>query len=146
MFGKSWEPAEATIVLVNIKHYSGSGMTATREWAADVRKANGTVVRAKIDEPRIATNFWAPVAGDVVKVEVDAKSGKVRFDMDDPKVNAKARLRAEKDAFAAALHQAPGTPTPRSQGGVADLRDGGEDAQAVRARFREAMALEPPSA
>ena len=138
MFGKHWEPAEATIVLVNIKRYSGSGMTATREWAADVRKADGTVVRAKIDEPRIATNFWWPDVGDVVKVEVDAKSGKVRFDMDDPKMNAKARKRAQKDAFAAALDQPPGTPTPRS--------DGGEDPAAVRERFRKAMGLEPPSA
>ena len=119
MFGKSWEPAEATIVLVNTKYVSGSGMTSIQEWAADVRKADGTVVRAKIDEPRIATNFWAPVVGDVVKVEVDAKSGKVRFDMDDPKVNAKARKRAKEDAFAAALDQPPGTPTAAPVPGVA---------------------------
>lgn len=181
MFGKSWEPAEATIVLVNIKSVSGSGMTTIHEWAADVRKADGTVVRAKIDEPRFGMNFWAPVKGDVVKVEVDAKSGKVRFDMDDPKVNAKAHKRAKDDAFAAALDQAPGTPTAapvpgvaaqgvdmpggmaglealglsaeqvaalmaRSQGGVVDLRDGGEDAQALRASILKAMGQEPPSA
>jgi len=186
MFGKSWEPAEATIVLVNIKHVSGSGSTVTQEWAADVRKADGTVVRAKIDEPRLAINFWAPVVGDVVKVEVDAKSGKVRFDMDDPKLSARAHHRAKEDAFAAALDQAPGTPTAapvpgvampgvamsgvdmpggmaglgalglsaeqvaalmaRSQGGVVDLRDGGEDAQALRASILKAIGQEPPSA
>lgn len=176
MFGKSWEPAEATIVLVNIKHVSSDGGTLTREWAADVRKADGTVVRAKIDEPRWAVDFWPPLVGDVLKVEVEAKSGKVRFDMDDPKLSIKAHERAKKDAFAAALDQTPGSPTAapvpgvampggmgglgalglnaeqlaalmaRSQGGVVDLRDGGADAQALRASILKAMGQEPPSA
>ena len=181
MFGKSWEPAEATIVLVNVKHVSSSGSTVTYEYAADVRKADGTVVRAKIDEPRLAIDFWPPSVGDVLKVEVEAKSGKVRFDMDDPKLSVKAHERATKDAFAAALEQAPGSPTAapvpaipmpgvdmpggmaglgalglsaeqvaalmaRSQGGVVDLRGGGEDAQALRASILKAMGQEPPSA
>lgn len=109
MFGKKdWEKAEATIVLVNIKRVSSDGLTPTREWAADVRKADGTVVRAKIDEPRWVTDFWPPDAGEVVKVEVDPKSGMVRFDVkSDPMLTMKGRDKAQSDAFNAALKQPP---------------------------------------
>lgn len=109
MFGsKSWEKAEATIVLVNIKRVSGDGLTPTREWAADVKKADGTVVRAKIDEPRWVTDFWPPDKGAVVKVEVDPKSGMVRFDVkNDPQLSAKGQDKLKADAFNAALKQGP---------------------------------------
>ena len=71
MFGKKkWESAEATIVLVNIKRVSSDGLTPTRQWAADVKKTDGAVFRAQIDEPRWVTDFWPPDAGAVVKVEV----------------------------------------------------------------------------
>jgi hypothetical protein len=107
MFGsKSWEKAEATIVLVNIKRVSGDGLTSTREWAADVKRADGTVVRAKIDEPRWVTDFWPPDKGAVVKVEVDPKSGMVRFDVkNDPQLSAKGRDKLKADAFNATLKQ-----------------------------------------
>ncbi len=108
MFGKTWEPAEATIVLVNIKRVSSDGLTPTREWAADVRKADGSVVRAKIDEPRWVTDFWPPDAGAVVKVEVEAKTGAVRFDVkNDPQLSLKGQEKAKKDAFDAALRNPP---------------------------------------
>lgn len=109
MFGsKSWEPAEATIVLVNIKRVSSDGITPTREWAADVKKADGTVIRAKIDEPRWVTDFWPPEKGAVVKVEVDAKSGMVRFDVkNDPQLSVKGQEKLKADAFLNALKQDP---------------------------------------
>lgn len=108
MFGigskKVWEPAEATIVLVNIKKVSSDGLTPTREWAADVRRADGSVVRARIDEPRWVTDFWPPDAGAVVKVEVDAKSGEVRFDVkNDPQLSLKGQEKLKADAFKRAL-------------------------------------------
>lgn len=107
MFGigkKDWEPAEATIVLVNIKKVSSDGLTPTREWAADVRRADGSVVRAKIDEPRWVTDFWPPDAGAIVKVEVDAKTGVVRFDTkNDPQLTMKGQDKLKADAFKAAL-------------------------------------------
>ena len=108
MFGKkSWEKAEATIVLVNIKRVSSDGLTPTREWAADVRKADGTVVRAKIDEPRWVTDFWPPDAGAVVAVEVSA-SGDVRFDVKgDPQLSAKGQEKLRADAFRTALGDIP---------------------------------------
>ena len=107
MFGigkKVWEPAEATIVLVNIKRVSSDGLTPTREWAADVRRADGTVTRAKIDEPKWVTDFWPPDAGAVVKVEVDPASGAVRFDVkNDPQLSVKGREKAQAEAFKNAL-------------------------------------------
>lgn len=111
MFGrgkKDWESAEATIVLVHVKRVSSDGLTPTREWAADVRLRDGRVVRAKIDEPSWVTDFWPPDAGDVVKVQVDPKSGAVRFDVkNDPRLSMKGRERLEAEAFRAALEQKP---------------------------------------
>ena len=99
MFGKrDWQPAEARIILVNIKRISGDGSTPTREWAADVTRTDGTVFRARIDEPRWVTDFWPPDAGAVVKVQVDAKTQAVRFDVKgDPRltVTGQDRMRAE---------------------------------------------------
>lgn len=107
MFGlgkKEWEPAVATIVLVNIKKVSSDGLTPTREWAADVRRADGSVVRAKIDEPRWVTDFWPPDAGAVVGVQIDPKSGEVRFDVkNDPQLSLKGQEAAKAAAFTKAL-------------------------------------------
>ena len=77
MFGrkKEWESAEATILLVNIKRVSSDGLTPTREWAAEVRRTDGTAFRAKIDEPRWVTDFWPPDAGAVVRVRPGDGSG-----------------------------------------------------------------------
>ncbi|WP_156465871.1 MULTISPECIES: hypothetical protein [unclassified Rathayibacter] len=100
MFGRRvWEPAVATIVLVHIKRVSSDGLTPTREWSADVRRADGSVARARIDEPRWVTDFWPPDAGAVVKVEVDPKTGSVRFDVaHDPQLSVRGqeKLMAEK--------------------------------------------------
>lgn len=111
MFGfgkKSWESAQATIVLVHIKKVSSDGQTPTREWAADVRRADGTVLRAKIGEPRWVTDFWPPDVGAVVKVLVDPSSGAVRFDVkNDPQLSLKGQERLKADAFRAALDPTP---------------------------------------
>ncbi|WKK72760.1 hypothetical protein Q0F99_07580 [Rathayibacter oskolensis] len=99
MFGRrAWEPAIATILLVHIKRVSSDGLTPTREWSADVTRADGSVRRAKIDEPRWVTDFWPPDAGAVVKVEVDERTGAVRFDVkNDPQLSLRGqeKLRAE---------------------------------------------------
>ena len=110
MFGrKNWQPAEATIVLVRVKRVSSDGQPPTREWAADVRTADGSVFRAKLDEPRWTVDFWPPDARQVVAVQHDPKTGAVRFDMSDPRLSVKARERAEKARFEAALNEDPPT-------------------------------------
>ncbi len=110
MFGKDWQPAQATIVQVHIKKTTGDGMVSIREFAADVRMPTGEVYRTGIQEPRWAMDFFPPSVGDVVRVQRDAKSGTVRFDVDDPQLSVKQHDRAKKAAFEAALN-AP-TPSP----------------------------------
>ncbi|MCU1481527.1 MAG: hypothetical protein JWQ19_2313 [Subtercola sp.] len=106
-FRKNWQPASAVIVLVTIKRVSSDGLTPTREWAADVTAADGTVTRAKIGEPRWVTDFWPPSVGAVIAVEIDTKSASVRFDMKDPQLSVKGQDKLKADAFAAALRVAP---------------------------------------
>jgi hypothetical protein len=108
MFGASWGHGEATIVARNTK-YSGDGTVATHEFVADVRPADGTMFRATIHEPTIATDFWPPSIGDVVSVLIKSKDGKVKFDKDDERLSMKAYEARAKLAFAAAQNQLPGT-------------------------------------
>ena len=111
MFGRGkreWESAAATIVLVHIKKVSSDGLTPTREWIADVRRADGSVMRARIDEPRWVTDFWPPDAGAQVKVLVESRTGEVRFDVkNDPTLSVKGQDRMKAEAFRNALGQNP---------------------------------------
>jgi len=66
LFGKDWVPGTATIVAVHVKSTTGDGMVTIKEFAADVVPESGAPFRALLQEPRIATNFWAPSVGDVV--------------------------------------------------------------------------------
>lgn len=110
MFGKNWEPGQATIVDTHIKSTSGDGMTANREFAADVVPASGEPFRALIQSPTIATNFWDPSIGDVVKVLIDPKSKKVKFDKSDPKLSYKEQQKATDSKFQASLAQPSAAP------------------------------------
>lgn len=106
MFGRkpSAESAEATILAVRIVRVSSDGLTPTRQWAAEVRRADGSTLRATIDEPRWVTDFWPPDAGDHVRVQVDPKDLSVRFDVkNDPRLTMKGRERADAEAFRRAL-------------------------------------------
>ena len=108
MFGRDWQATEATIVDRQRKQTSGSVLGAW-EFVADVRSADGSATRATIQEPTIATDFWAPGIGDVVGVLVDSGRDKVKFDKDDPRISAKARKQQGQDRLAASAAQAPGT-------------------------------------
>lgn len=69
-----------------------------------MRQADGSMFRAKIDEPRWVTDFWPPDAGAVVKVDVDPKTRAVRFDVkSDPQLSMKGRDRLQDEAFKRAL-------------------------------------------
>ena len=87
-------------------------MVTIKEYVADVRRPGAEVLRATIQEPTIATNFWPPSIGDVASVLVDAKGSKVKFDKDDPRLDAKTRMREQKDRFSAVGSEAPGSPAP----------------------------------
>jgi hypothetical protein len=109
MFGKHWTPAQGTVVDRRSAKTTGDGMVTIYEYVVDVRTAQGELFRAQVDEPRIATNFRAPSVGDVVAVEIDEGSHKVRFDKDDPALSMKAQKQVRSDAFDRTLMQPPGT-------------------------------------
>lgn len=79
MFGHKWEPAEGTIVEIRpaetaFGRASGHGLGPV--YVVDVRQANGEVVQATVTGPP-----GPPLAvGTAVRLEVNAKSGEVRFD------------------------------------------------------------------
>ena len=130
MFGRNWEPAQATIVDTHIKSTSGDGMTVNREFAADVVPQSGEPFRALIQSPTIATNFWDPKIGDVVQVLVDPKSKKVKFDKHDPKLSAKAQGNAADQKFQASLAQPGAAP-------VASVPERAEAAKQRLAKLKE---------
>jgi hypothetical protein len=108
VFGHDWEPGTAKIVAVHIKSTTGDGLVSIREFAADVTPTSGApTFRALIQEPRIATDFWAPGEGDIVRVQVDVRRTKARFDKDDPKLSAKAQEQSADAQFEATLHDPP---------------------------------------
>jgi hypothetical protein len=114
MFGSSWDTGEATIVARNTK-FTGDGTTATHEYVADIRPAEGAPFRATIHEPTIATDFWPPSIGDVVSVLIKSKDKKVKFDKDDERLSAKAFRTGRDLAFEAAQNQPVGSPVGSTQ-------------------------------
>jgi hypothetical protein len=88
MFGGRWDPGEATVIASHVARTSSDG-GIDRDFVADVRTTAGDVFRAKIETPTIATDFWDPKPGDVVKVLVHPKSRKVKFDKADPSISAR---------------------------------------------------------
>ena len=117
MFGHDWEPASATIVASHVKKTTGDGMVSIREFAADVVTDSGVTFRALIQEPRIATDFWAPSVGDVIGVLADVKRQEAKFDKSDQAISAKAHQRVADEQFRETLAQpAPDGPR-RAPGG-----------------------------
>jgi hypothetical protein len=115
MLGHHWEPAEGTIVDRRITRYvpvgPGNNELPLHEFVVDVRQADGQAFRVTIEEK--AGKIVPPDVGAVVKVEVDPKSRKVRFDENDPQLNVRAvvqgQRQAEQDRFATELKQPPTT-------------------------------------
>jgi hypothetical protein len=108
VFGQDWIKAEARIVARNSK-YSGDGSTPSHTYVADVQLPSEETLRATINEPTIATDFWPPNIGDDVSVLVRSKDHKVKFDKDDDRLSVKAFRAAQKRSFEAAQQQPPGT-------------------------------------
>lgn len=107
---KDLEAGEAVIVENHIKHHGGGqGQSNLREWVADVRPVHGQTFRAVIQTPNLALDFREPVVGDVVRVLIDPKSGKVKFDKSDPRISLKAARAQEQARFEEAAAGRPGS-------------------------------------
>ena len=110
MFGRHWVAARGTVVAKRTVSTSGDGMVTIPEFVVDVRMPDGELFRAKVEEPRIATDFKDPSVGDEVSVEVETKHRKVRFDKDDPALSWKAYKKSLKSSFEQTLAAPAGTP------------------------------------
>lgn len=85
MFGKTWNPATATVIDSRVVHVSAAsehGPTIKHEYILEVAPPDGSAYRAVVPDGNYS-DFWAPRNGQRVKVEIEAKRGKVRFDRSD---------------------------------------------------------------
>ena len=113
MFGHDWELAQGTVVDSRIIGYTpvsaGYGELARHEFIVDVRKADGSAFRTTVAEPR-SGKIVPPKIGATVRVEVDRKTQKVRFDESDPSINTKVlwkKSREAPDSFRQKLAEPP---------------------------------------
>ncbi|MCW2747307.1 MAG: hypothetical protein JWP10_449 [Nocardioidaceae bacterium] len=104
MFGKNWQPGTGKVLDSRVKKVSVTehGNAITREFVVEVKPSEGAVFRAEVPEGRYA-DFWHPKIGQSVKVEIDPKSGKVRFDKSDLGLSFKEHQRKAAGAFDATL-------------------------------------------
>ena len=105
MFGHHWEKARGNVISL----LGGVAVATMLALACRLYYIDGRRIRALVQEPRLAMDFWPPSPGDVVGVEIDAKDDEVRFDKSDPQLSTKARRKMRDDSFRATLHQDPGT-------------------------------------
>ncbi|MDX6213994.1 MAG: hypothetical protein QOF82_3081 [Frankiales bacterium] len=109
MFGKQWAAGSGHIVDRRVAHATADGVVIY-EFVVDVTTPSGQVFRAKVGEPRIATDFRDPNIGMTVRVEYEAKSRQVRFDKDDPQLSWKAYQKAQESGFNDSLNAPAGSP------------------------------------
>jgi hypothetical protein len=109
MFGRSWEPAQATIVAA--KYKESSGTSGSYEYVADVAPASGEpVFRTTLKQPTLMSHVVRLGEGETVAVLADVGRQKAKFDRDDPRISGKNADVSGTQAFDAARSQPPGTP------------------------------------
>ncbi|AKK25715.1 hypothetical protein [Mycobacterium sp. EPa45] len=99
MFGHGTVDGEATIVDRRGKVTTGDGMVTIYEYVADVHVPGEQPYRCIMQEPHIATDFWAPDIGSVVRVHANPERRTAAFDKNDPQVDARQRRAADRDRF-----------------------------------------------
>lgn len=139
MLGRSWKPAQATVVAVRGSNVTG-GLLPHYEYVLDVSPADG-------DPPFRGTlvSIYVWGVGDVVPVVCDLKRKKVSFSEAERRAQKTAQLKAGEPAWDAVREAAPGTPAASPPGGTGGLGTAGLAAEsaelAARAKeFRETMA------
>jgi len=122
VFRNEWTAGTATIIAKKTKGGTSSGQSAIRfSFVAEVQPESGEPFRTELEAPfRLLASHGSGLARlgeyDVVKVLVDAKRQRARFDASDPQLSGQ-KSSAARDAFDAALAQPPGTPISDSEPG-----------------------------
>lgn len=106
-----WARCEATVVARRVRT-AQAGYAATYDFVLDVVPPDAPPLRVTIHEGTFGPKggFRSPAVGEVVGVLYDTKSRKVKFDNDDPRLNASLAGQARADSFASTANANPGTP------------------------------------
>jgi hypothetical protein len=86
MLGHKWEQAEGIIIEARSGHPTGRGAAAhpERHYIIEVRRPTGEVVRGHVS----ANSMFAHQVGEVVRIEVNAKTSEIRLDPSDGPLRA----------------------------------------------------------
>ena len=101
MFGRNWQQTMGVVLdsrVKNAKVSEQSGSTVTREFVVAVAMPDGVSRNVTVPEGNYS-DFWAPKAGQSVKIEVSAKGDKVRFDRSDLGLSFAEHERRKRAAF-----------------------------------------------
>lgn len=119
MFGRNWEPGQATIVaLKEVKTFGYDANTKNKlqgyEYVADVQPdGSSPAFRTVMDDPFNETHWHTPSVGDVLPVKCDPRRQKAKFDTSVMQAQDKARKNAaeleQAAEFDAAVNKRPGS-------------------------------------
>lgn len=101
MFGRNWEKVQGKILTEGIhkRHQSDNGQWCTRmKYVVEYERPGAGAEWVELKEPeKFGTNMMRTLTrGMTAPLLVDTKSGKVRFDTDDPQINLKAWISQSK--------------------------------------------------
>ena len=104
MFGKTWNPATGTVIDSRVTGASVTehGGSVRKEFVVDVTPEGKETYRAVVPAGNYS-DFWAPKNGQKVKLEIEAKSNKVRFDKSDIGISFKEHERLAAQRFNTSL-------------------------------------------
>ncbi len=109
MFGRSWEPATATIVAK--RYHESSGTSGTWEFVADVTVGDASPFRTTLKQPALMSRMLELDEGASVPCLADPRRQKAKFDRDQAKTLGR-QVPFQKDRFDEAKGAAPGTAPP----------------------------------
>src|SRR4051794_39857108 len=101
MFGRNWQATTGVVLDSRVKSASvseHSGSTVNREFVVAVAMPGGATENLVVPQGNYS-DFWAPKNGQSVKIEVEAKSGRARFDRADQGLSFAAHERRQRDDF-----------------------------------------------
>lgn len=132
MFGHDWEPAEGTIIDERVQGSNRVNGITDQRFLVEVRPPNGEPFRVEIGLPRLTGDFiLRPGPGQTVKLQVDVKRQKARFDTSDPDQSNSALAKRDKARLAAELAGPPEPPSGASQVSPADILASGSPVRVV---------------
>jgi hypothetical protein len=100
MFGKTWSPATGKVIDSRVTGASVTehGSSVRKEFVVEITPEGGEPYKAVVPEGNYS-DFWAPKPGQSVKLEIEAKTSKVRFDKSDLGLSFKEHERKAAEGF-----------------------------------------------